>query len=73
MAVPPQPPAGHAQRSAGLTLQVGQGLSVLRTRSERPVAAPASTSSAMCPNFFSRHGLQKLWPAGHKSGNKLRS
>lgn len=54
-----------------LTLQVGQGFKVLRTRRLRPVAAPASCSSAMLPNFLSRHGLQKLWPAGtRKSGNE---
>ena len=45
------------------TLQVGQGFSVLRTRRERPVAAPASVSSAMPANLASRQGLQKLWPA----------
>ncbi len=38
-------------------------MTTLRTRRLRPVAAAASTSSAMPANFLSRQGLQKWCPA----------
>lgn len=69
---PPTRQPSCPQLPLQLTLQVGQGFCTLRTRSERPVAAPASISSAMPPYFFSRQGLQKLWPAG-RSGKAARA